>query len=131
VQPLSRRPNRLRPDARDRPLDGRGADVPAALPWPAGASLGKSKYQEELHVIGRGITLKRFKNKNGHMILEPDTLRDINKALAEFYGEVLPDTTDEKPTKKQASTAVSKDLQYYPTPAKVAERVMIREDCYG
>jgi hypothetical protein len=75
-------------------------------------------------VIARGVRLRRFQNGNGHLFFEPDTLKDINKALAEFYGEVLPDTTDEKPTKKQASTAVSKDLQFYGTPAKLAADVV-------
>lgn len=72
----------------------------------------------------RGVWLKRFSNGNGHLFFTPDTLRDINMALAEFYGDVLPDTTGEKPTEKQASTAVAKDLQYYPTPAKVVKRVV-------
>ena len=67
----------------------------------------------------RGVWLKRFKNGNGHLYFDNDTLKDINLALAEFYGDVLPDETGEKPTKKQASTAVSKDLQYYPTPKDV------------
>jgi hypothetical protein len=40
----------------------------------------------------------------------------VNLALAEFYGEVLADCTeDEEPARRQ-STAVSRDLQYYPTP---------------
>ena len=45
-------------------------------------------------------------------------------ALAEYYGEVLPDCSEERPTQRQTSTAVSKDLQYYPTPATVVERVL-------
>ncbi len=75
-------------------------------------------------VIARGVRLRRFRNGNGHLFFEKGTLADINKALAEFYGSVLPDTTDEKPTKKHASTAVSKDLQYYATPAKLAEDIV-------
>jgi hypothetical protein len=72
----------------------------------------------------RGVRLVRFGNGNGHLFFEPDTLRDINKALAEYYGEVLPDCSEEKPGQPRASTAVSKDLQYYPTPEKVVERVL-------
>jgi SAM-dependent methyltransferase len=67
----------------------------------------------------RGVRLKTFKNGNGHLFFDPPTLTDINKALAEFYGDVLADTTEEKPAQRQVSTAVSKDLQYYPTPTKV------------
>ncbi len=81
--------------------------------------------ENETHLRStRGVRLKRFANGNGHLFFEPDTLRDINKALAEFYGEVLCDTTDEKPEKPAAGTAVSKDLQFYPTPHAVIERVL-------
>lgn len=80
-------------------------------------------------VIARGVRLKRFANGNGHLIFEPATLRDINRALAEYYGDVLPDTTDEKPAQRQASTAVAKDLQYYPTPVALAESVV--DELYG
>ncbi len=72
----------------------------------------------------RGVRLRRFANGNGHLFFEPDTLRDINLALAEYYGEVLPDCSEEKPEQKRASTAVSKDLQYYPTTVAVVERVL-------
>ncbi|WP_202974118.1 DUF4942 domain-containing protein [Fimbriiglobus ruber] len=74
--------------------------------------------------IARGVRLKRFANGNGHLFFEPDALRDINLALAEYYGEVLPDTSEDKPTEKRPGTAVSKDLQYYPTPAAVVEQVL-------
>lgn len=72
----------------------------------------------------RGVRLRLFSNGNGHLLFEPDTLRDINKALAEYYGEVLADCSEEKPEQQRASTAVSKDLQYYPTPVAVVERVL-------
>lgn len=73
----------------------------------------------------RGVKLRRFANGNGHLFFEPNELNDINRALAEYYGDVLPDTSEEKPTERQQSTAVAKDLQYYPTPQKVVERVLI------
>lgn len=81
-------------------------------------------WSEPERVIGRGLRLRRFANGNGHLIFEPATLRDINKALAEFYGDVLPDCTEEKPTAKRAGTAVASDLQYYPTPVRVVERIV-------
>lgn len=74
-----------------------------------------------------GMKLKIFKNGNGHLSFETDKLLSINKALAEFYGDVLPDAEDEVSKPKQ-STAVSKDLQYYPTPNKVLEEVLNRVD---
>ena len=51
-------------------------------------------------------------------------------ALAEFYGEVLPDDSEEKPAHVAPGTAVSKDLQYmHPTPLSVVQRVV--DELYG
>lgn len=71
----------------------------------------------------RGITIRRFANHNVHIFFSKDTLLDINRALAEFYGEVLPDA-EEDDAKPSASTAVSKDLQFYWTPREVAEAAL-------
>lgn len=70
-----------------------------------------------------GIELRRFKNGNAHLFFDAATCKDINLALAEYYGEVLPDAP-QAADKPQASTAVSKDLQYYPTPERVVERIV-------
>lgn len=66
----------------------------------------------------RGITVRRFQNGNAHILFDKWTLIDINKALSEFYGEVLPDA-EEEGVKPSASTAVSKDLQFYWSPPAV------------
>ncbi len=89
-------------------------------PLPDWDELTKIKDDGGSAVATRGVRLRRFANGNGHLFFEPETLRDINRALAEFYGDVLPDTTEEKPDKPRASTAVAKDLQYYPTPERIA-----------
>lgn len=85
-----------------------------------------SKYgdPERVTLRARGVRLRRFSNGNGHLSFEPDALRDINRALAEYYGDVLPDCSEEKPDQPRAGTAVAKDLQYYPTPAAVVRRVL-------
>lgn len=88
-------------------------------------------HRPEVTFPARGVWLKRFANGNGHLFFAPDTLRDINRALAEFYGDVLPDAHEERPDKPRAGTAVSKDLQYYPTPAEVVECVLDRIDLKG
>jgi hypothetical protein len=72
---------------------------------------------------GHGVRVKRFMNGNAHIHLDPATLLTVNRALAEFYGDVLPDVDPENPT-RQPSTEVAKDLQYYPTPAKVVEQAI-------
>jgi SAM-dependent methyltransferase len=73
--------------------------------------------------IDRGMTVRRFQNGNAHIFFDKWTLLDINRALAEFYGEVLPDA-EEDDVKPSASTAVSKDLQFYWTPGEVAEAAL-------
>ncbi|MBT1154341.1 DUF4942 domain-containing protein [Aminobacter anthyllidis] len=73
--------------------------------------------------IDRGMTVRTFSNGNAHVFFAPDTLTDINKALAEFYGEVLPDAEEEE-AKPRAGTSVSKDLQFYWSPADVVERAL-------
>lgn len=75
--------------------------------------------------VGRGVWLKTFQNGNGHLFFGPEALRDINRALAEFYGDVLadcPDADEDRPAPR-ASTEVSRDLQYYPTPKAVIDRI--------
>lgn len=75
---------------------------------------------EQIATVDRGITVRRFGNGNAHVFFDKWTLIDINKALAEFYGEVLPDA-EEEGVKPSASTAVSKDLQFYWSPPEVVE----------
>lgn len=75
-------------------------------------------------VVIRGLRVKRFHNGNGHLLFTPEQCREINLALAEFYGDVLPDVEGEDPGKPAASTAVSKDLQFYPTPVSVIKEML-------
>ena len=68
-----------------------------------------------------------FMNGNLHLWIRPECkplLDKVNRLLADYYGEVLPDAAarDEKPQEfKVASTAVAKDLAFYPTPGAVAD----------
>lgn len=85
----------------------------------------KHKYgDKEKEFPGRGVRLRRFSNGNGHLFFEPQTLKDINRALAEYYGEVLADCSEERPATAHPSTEVSKDLQYYPTPIDVVKDIV-------
>jgi len=77
----------------------------------------------------RGMTLKRYGNGNAHLIFDKTTLHEINVALAEFYGDVLPENDIDKPDKKQASTAVSKDLAFYWTPESAVHKIMGHLEC--
>lgn len=66
----------------------------------------------------RGITIRKFGNGNAHVFFDAAAQLDINRALAEFYGEVLPDIDPDKP-ERTPSTAVATDLQFYWSPAPV------------
>jgi len=79
--------------------------------------------EETFATVDRGMSIRKFGNGNAHVYFTPATLLDINRALAEFYGEVLPDA-EEEGVKPSASTAISKDLQFYWTPPAVAEAAL-------
>lgn len=84
----------------------------------------KDRYREgEYQTLDRGMTVRRFANGNAHVFFAPDTLKDINRALAEFYGEVLPDA-EEEDAKRRTGTAVAKDLQFYWSPQDVIDRAL-------
>ena len=74
----------------------------------------------------RGLTFKRFGNGNWHIHFDKDACRQINLALAEYYGEALPDVEPEKEDLKAdpGARALAKDLQYYPTPDAIADEVL-------
>lgn len=72
----------------------------------------------------RGLKIKKFQNGNMHVMFNNEICNVVNKALSEFYGDVLCDSYEEKPTKREKSKDVAKDLQYYATPAVVAEKII-------
>jgi SAM-dependent methyltransferase len=78
---------------------------------------------DEYQTLDRGLSVRKFSNGNAHVFFTPETLKDINRALAEFYGEVLPDAEEEN-AKPRAGTAVSKDLQFYWSPRDVIDRAL-------
>lgn len=71
----------------------------------------------------RGLTIRAFQNGNAHVFFDEQAQRDINMALAEFYGEVLPDV-EEEGAKHTPGTAVSKDLQFYWSPPEVIDHAL-------
>lgn len=89
----------------------------------------KDEDGNETKAPDRGVTIRKFQNGNAHVIFDKLALLDINRALAEFYGEVLPDA-EEDDAKPQPSTAVSKDLQFYWTPKAVVEKALDEAGIY-
>lgn len=77
----------------------------------------------EFKTTTRGMTVRKFANGNAHVFFDKWALLDINRALAEFYGEVLPDAEDDDAQHKP-STEVSKDLQFYWTPPAVVSAAL-------
>ena len=67
------------------------------------------------------MSVRVFKNGNGHLIFGEKSLRVVNNALAEYYGEVLPDAWDRPDSPDITSTAVAADLQFYRTPDAIAD----------
>lgn len=78
-----------------------------------------------------GLELRIFKNGNGHLHFDKEMQDHINRALHEYYGEVLADCPEERPEAKRKSTAVSKDLAFYPTPPSVVDQLLARAICDG
>lgn len=85
---------------------------------------GRCGNEEVFQTGDRGITVRKFGNGNAHVIFSPAAAIDINRALAEFYGEVLPDVEPDEDVKHRPGTAVSKDLQFYWTPKEVIEKAL-------
>jgi len=97
------------------------------LPDPFQSRAERSHNPKTIKAPARGVWLKTFQNGNGHLFFGPDALLDINRALAEFYGDVLPDSPEadaERPAPRAGSTAVARDLQFYPTPQKVIDGIV-------
>jgi SAM-dependent methyltransferase len=105
----------------DAVLDGRSYTEPARYPH---------ERDRAYPTVNRGLTVRRFQNGNAHIFFDAEALLAVNRALAEFYGEVLPDVEPED-VKPSASTAISKDLQFYWTPPAVALAALDFADLYG
>lgn len=70
-----------------------------------------------------GGKLRVFQNGNAHLFFDRHALDVVNRGLAEYYGEVLPDTPDEE-AQRQPGTEVARDLQFYRTPDTIADRLV-------
>lgn len=84
----------------------------------------------ETKAPNRGLTIRKFQNGNAHILFDKWSLLDINQALAEFYGDVLPDVEDDGATLRP-STAVARDLQYYWSSKLVIAKALEAAGIYG
>ena len=86
-----------------------------------------------LVVHGDYFRVRIFQNGNAHLWFERDDLvRQVNKLLGEYYGEVIPadrrEPTDEEIVKGLVKSEVAKNFGFFPTPAKAAAQAF--EHCY-
>lgn len=91
--------------------------------WEARQSVHETRY----------FRVRCHMNGNAHLWFKsPALVRKVNAILAAYYGEVLPDAApgrDEAPA--STSTAVAKDLQFYETPASIAEKLTAPHLAHG
>ena len=85
---------------------------------------------EAFSTCDRGLTVRGYQNGNAHVLFSKETLRDINMALAEFYGDVLPDVEDDG-VAHQPGTDVAKELQYYWSSGDVINRALEAAGIHG
>lgn len=89
-------------------------------------NVGHYNRTERFTIERFGMEVRTFANGNAHVYFNKRALDTVNRLLHEYYGDVLPDDSGPDPDKPQASTAVSKDLAFYPTPRPVIDIIMDR-----
>lgn len=74
------------------------------------------------------LKLRIFLNGNAHCYLSRDAAERVNLALAEYYGDVVPDAApadmDCGTFRERHANLPSKDLAFYPTPDEAADRLV-------
>lgn len=74
------------------------------------------------------VKVKVYLNGNAHVHLKKVPAERVNLALAEYYGEVVPDAApadmDCGTFRERHANLPSKDLAYYPTPDDAADRLV-------
>lgn len=100
---------------------------PRALIDAVDAARGKHWGRVQAVVETRYFRVKTFKNGNAHLwFTRKDLLERVNKELAAYYGDVLPDAAA-KPPARERGTAVAKNLQFYRTPDELVDWLYDRE----
>ena len=77
--------------------------------------------------------IRTFKNGNAHLwFTRDDLVEQANRVLADYYGAVLPDSVPADVTAediRRRSTALCRDLAFYPTPSAVVDRHLLQNIC--
>lgn len=89
---------------------------------------GRGMDPRQSETTSRYFRIRGFKNGNAHLwFTRDDLVEKANRVLADYYGEVLPDAVDPddaEPDMFRTGRAVSKDLQFYPTPDAAADELL-------
>jgi phospholipid N-methyltransferase len=87
---------------------------------------GNIWHRKQLFFENEYIKIRVFKNGNAHIYLQKETRDLVNRALADFYGEVVPDDVprgeDEQSFKAKTGTSLTTNLAFYPSPDAVADK---------
>lgn len=83
-------------------------------------------HAQQTEVEDEFFTVRAFKNGNCHVWFKrPDLLEKVNKLLAEYYGEVIPDgmTPEDDGGLFEPKTSLAKNYGFFPTPEGPAQTV--------
>lgn len=110
--------------------DGKPEKVPGLLDL-IDADRGRGFHARQSCTESPYFRIRTFKNGNAHLwFTRDDLVEKANLILADYYGAVLPDGVPADVTAediRRRSTALCKDLAFYPTPRKVVEEHLLRD----
>lgn len=108
-------------------LDGNKPD-PRGLIDAIDAGRGRGLNPRQSVTESSYFRIKTYMNGNAHLWFTEDALvTKANQVLADYYGEVLPDGVPDDVTDRdirEKSTALCKDLSFYPTPDAVIRKLL-------
>lgn len=108
-------------------LDGRAEPhAYAGIVGAIEAARGRHWGARQTYLESDYFRIRAFKNGNVHIYFKRDDLVErVNKLLAEYYGEVIPDgqTTAEDPL-QNAKRSMAKNFGFFPTPEDAAFRLI-------
>lgn len=108
-------------------LDGNRPD-PVGLIDAVTKSRGQGYGPRQSVTEGTYFRIRGFMNGNAHLwFVRDDLVEKANQVLADYYGAVLPDGVPGDVTDRdirEKSTALCRDLSFYPTPEKVIDELL-------
>lgn len=113
-----------------------GLDVPPSYSGIVGKLRDTKSRRSGAHqaeVESEFFTVRVFKNGNAHVWFKRDDLVEkVNKLLAEYYGEVIPDgmTPEDDGGLFEPKTSLARNYGFFPTPKDAVDRVLDKVPLY-